>query len=131
MRFTKAMEGFEAHLRANGCSTHTVRSYVHDLGLLARWLRRTRGPSLVERVSSHHLDRFLRSEEALFTSTGHPRRLGPLGRMRAVLRSFFRWLESTDRVRFNPVPSLPVGAVHLPFNSLRTKPMMALSITLV
>ncbi len=114
MEIARTVEGFEAHLRANGCSIHTVRSYLHDLRLLARWLRRTRGPSLVERITPHHLDRFLTSEEALFTSTGHSRGPGALGRMRAVLRSFFRWLESTGQIRFNPAASLRVGRYSPP-----------------
>jgi len=63
MRIAKAMEGFETHLRANGCSIHTVRSYLHDLGLLAKWLRRARAPLLAEHIRPHHLDRFLTSEE--------------------------------------------------------------------
>ena len=94
MTIARAIEGFEAHLKANGCSIHTIRSYLHDLGLLAKWLRRTRGPDEVKRIRPYHLDRFLTSQDALFTSKGHPRGPGALGRMRAVLRSFFRWLES-------------------------------------
>ena len=109
MRIAEAMEGFEAHLRANGCSIHTVRSYLHDLGLLASWLQRSRAPSGMAHIGPHHLDRFLTSEEALFTVTGHPRGPGGLGRMRAVLRSFFRWLASTGQTRFNPAASLRVG----------------------
>src|SRR3972149_6236301 len=48
---------FESHLEANGYSIHTVRSYLHDLGLLSKWLRRTRGPDQVERIMPHHLGR--------------------------------------------------------------------------
>ena len=109
MRIEKAIKGFEAHLKANGCSIHTVRSYVHDLKLFGGWLQRTNGPSEVGRMMPHHLDRFLTSREALFTSTGYPRGPGGMGRLRAVLRSFFRWLESTGQSRFNPPSSLQVG----------------------
>jgi len=69
---------------------------------------------LVGRIRPRHLDRFLTSQEALFTAAGHPRGPGAMGRMRAVLRSFFRWLASTGRIRFNPAASLRAGRYSPP-----------------
>ena len=85
MKIVEKIEAFASHPRANSNSIHTVGSYLYALSLLEKWLRRTRGLVLIARITPHHLDGFLTSEETLFTAAGHPRRQGGLGRMRPLL----------------------------------------------
>ena len=55
MDMAKAIDHFTLHLKANGCSVHTVRSYACDLRKLERFCRRKR--LRVERITTADLAR--------------------------------------------------------------------------
>ncbi len=86
----KATSEFLAHLEANGCSVHTVRSYRCDLGKLERFLAgKVRA---VGRVQAGDLTRFLNRQAEAIGPGGRKPSQGAQNRLRAVLRSFFGWL---------------------------------------
>jgi integrase/recombinase XerC len=118
MRLDMAIERFVQHLEGNGCSMHTVRSYRCDLRSLQRFNGSSRTP--VGRITPAGLAQFLTSPHARVGPTGIVRSPGALNRLRAVLRSFFRWLHETGQIRSNPAGALRV-------RSLRPAPPVLLS----
>lgn len=117
MRLDLAIERFVQHLEANGCSVHTVRSYRSDLRSLQRFYDGSRTP--VDRITAANLSEFLTSPSALVGPMGTVRSPGAVNRLRAVLRSFFRWLHDTGQIRSNPACALRV-------RSLRPRPPVVL-----
>jgi integrase/recombinase XerC len=110
MMLDAAVDAFLQQLEANGCSVHTVRSYRSDLRSLGRFYGGKR-PN-VRRITAVHLSEFLTSPCALVGPTGRARSPGALNRLRAVLRSFFRWLHETGQVRSNPACALRVRSLR-------------------
>ncbi len=110
MRLGAAIDGFLQYLEGNGCSVHTVRSYLSDLRSLLCFYGGNRTP--VDRIAPAHLSKFLTSPCALVGPTGRPRSPGALNRLRAVLRSFFRWLHETGHIRSNPACALRVRSLR-------------------
>jgi len=110
MRLDAAIDGFLQHLEANGCSVHTVRSYRSDLRSLQRFCGN--GRARVARMTPTGLAEFLTSPHARIGPTGVVRSASALNRLRAVLRSFFRWLHETGQVRSNPACALRVRSLR-------------------
>jgi len=110
MRLGAAIDGFLQQLEANGCSVHTVRSYRSDLRSLQRFYGSNRTP--LNRIAPAHLSEFLTSPCALVGPTGRLRSPGALNRLRAVLRSFFRWLHETRQIGSNPACALRVRSLR-------------------
>ena len=104
MELRQAVERFDAHLQAGGCSRHTRRACACDLTGLARFCKKRRLG--LKAVECHHLAEFLNSPYAQFGPTGRQRAPGAINRVRASLRSFFRWLCDTGQIRANPAAAL-------------------------
>ncbi len=112
MRLSDAIDGFEQHLRANGCSRHTIRAYRCDLAGLARYYGGN--GARVEDVTPADLAAFMTSEHALVGPTGRTRGPGAINRVRATLRSFFGWLADTGQLGASPARALRVKALRQP-----------------
>ena len=111
MTLHDAISRFTRQLRTNACSPHTVGSYACDLRALERFLE---GGIPVKHISAHALAAFLTSPDALCSASGRPKGPGAVNRLRAVLRSFFRWLIETGHIRSNPAATLRVRSHRQP-----------------
>ncbi|HUT36138.1 MAG TPA: tyrosine-type recombinase/integrase [Planctomycetota bacterium] len=110
MRLDTAIHEFETHLRGNGCSRHTIRAYLCDLNGLHRFYESN--GSRVEDVTPSDVARFMASRHALAGPRGRTRSPGAVNRVRAALKSFFRWLGDTGQLGANPAAALRVRAVR-------------------
>jgi integrase/recombinase XerC len=111
MTLHDAIARFARHLQANSCSVHTVRSYACDLRSLERFLE---GGMPVKRITVHALNAFLTSNDAKMSVSGKPKGQGAINRLRAVLRSFFRWLFEAGQIQTNPAATLRVRSYRQP-----------------
>ncbi len=110
MRLDEAIRDFRTHLLANGCSRHTIRAYLCDLDGLHRFYENN--GARVEDITPADLARFMASRHALVGPTGRTRGPGAVNRVRAALKSFFRWLADTRQLGANPAAALRVRAVR-------------------
>src|SRR3954463_8334814 len=97
-----AMEAFIAHLRdARDASAHTVRAYARELGDLRTWLAK-HAPEVatVEQLGATTLRAYVadRADGKLAPAS--------VARVVATLRSFGRFLATTERVGGNPAALL-------------------------
>jgi len=118
MILRNVLSRFTRHLQAQGCSIHTVRSYACDLRKLGQFLG---GNVPVSRIRPDDLSRFLTSNKALLSDDGTPKSPGAVNRMRAVLRSFFRWLVETGQLRTNAASTLRVRVYRPPVPRMLTE----------
>jgi integrase/recombinase XerD len=77
-----------------GLSANTLDAYSRDLGSLAAYLKKS-GTSRWEDVSHEHISGYIQSLGPGFSPRSRSRRL-------AAFRSFFKFLEKTQRIRGNP-----------------------------
>lgn len=104
-----ALRSFERSLVAECRSPHTVGAYLRDVGLVARALRGAHPRVALAHVTPRMLDEALATKRVLTSRSCLPRSPISLHRLRAAVRSFFRWAERTGRVPSNPARFVRLG----------------------
>jgi len=103
MQLSRAVDRFRIHLEANAHSTHTISSYLHDLGLLAEALGST---AELGAVGTGDLARFLTSGAVTLKPDGSPKAPGSVDKVKTSLKAFFRWAHDAGLVEANPTAAL-------------------------
>ena len=104
MNLTTAIDQFLTRLAAEGKSPHTIACYRRDLEMLAAFT----GDVEVSMLTEDLLARFLLSDNATTTQTGAPRGEASLGRIKACLRSFGRFLANVGATGRDPAAWIKV-----------------------
>ena len=91
-------ESFLLRLEADGKSPHTISCYGRDLGLLLDFA----GDVSAAKITADLLAKFLLSDAVVKTHTGAPRGEASLGRIKACLRSFGRYVADTGATGVDP-----------------------------
>lgn len=84
-----------------GLSANTLSAYSRDLGDLHSYLKKLEVSSW-NQVSRNHISQYIQQQEASFSPRSRARRL-------AAFRSFFKFLERTDRIKVSPA-----ALIHFP-----------------
>ncbi len=98
MNLSTAINQFLTRLEADGKSPHTLSCYGRDLSLLAAFAGDVQAPE----ITADLLARFLLSEPVTTTHTGAPRGEASLGRIKACLRSFGRYVANVGATGRDP-----------------------------
>jgi integrase/recombinase XerC len=105
MNLSQAITNFDTYLRADSRSSHTIRSYIHDLLTFQGWLG---GDPHVASIQPTHLHEFLASNLVLKKPDGSPRTKGSINKIKTVLKAFFGWLETSGVIPANPASSIRI-----------------------
>lgn len=102
---------FETHLRTQGRSPHTIRSYLSDLRQFARWFRQTNGEDLLpERVTAidvREYRQYMLNVQRLKAST--------INRRLAALSVYLEWGKASGRILDNPASDVrAAGLLYQP-----------------
>ncbi len=92
VHISEALDTFVVQLRADGRVGSTIDQYRRHVGLLARWLAETGGPTEVERIQHQDLARFLSSPVVQCRHDGQPRKATSANGLRTSLRCFFAFV---------------------------------------
>jgi len=95
-----AIQAYAAHLQGSLCSVHTVKAFVGDLSLLAKYLGATHK---LGEVTRNELESFL---VYLRHDRGKPCSPKTLNRRVTALKSFFRWLVRSGILKDDPAAEL-------------------------
>ncbi len=95
---SELIESYLTRLEADGKSPHTLSCYGHDLGLLLAFA----GDVEAAALTADLLARFLLSAPVTTTHTGAPRGDASLGRIKACLRSFGRYVANVGATERDP-----------------------------
>jgi integrase/recombinase XerC len=98
MKLTAATEQFLTRLAADGKSPHTISCYRRDLGMLSRFT----GDIEAAETTADLLARFLVSDRVMLTYDGRQRAEASMGRIKACLRSFGRFLADVGATERDP-----------------------------
>ena len=98
MNLSIAIDQFLRRLEAEGKSPHTISCYHRDLGLLLDFA----GDVAAAEITPDLLARFLLSPPVTTTHVGAPRGNASIGRIKACLRSFGRFLANVGATGANP-----------------------------
>ena len=98
MNLSTTISQFLTRLEADGKSPHTLSCYGRDLGLLLAFA----GDVDASALDADLLARFLLSTPVTTTHTGAPRGQASLGRIKACLRSFGRYVANVGATGRNP-----------------------------
>ena len=98
MNLSTAISQFLTRLEADGKSPHTLSCYGRDLGLLLAFA----GDIEASALDADLLARFLLSTTVTTTHTGAPRGEASLGRIKACLRSFGRYVANVGATGRDP-----------------------------
>ena len=98
MNLSTSIDQFLTQLEAEGKSPHTLSCYGRDLGLLLAFA----GDIEASALNADLLARFLLSAPVTTTHTGAPRGEASLGRIKACLRSFGRYVANVGIAGRNP-----------------------------
>ncbi|HPQ72212.1 MAG TPA: tyrosine-type recombinase/integrase [bacterium] len=98
MNLSTAIDQFLTQLEAEGKSPHTLSCYGRDLGLLLAFA----GDIEASALNADLLARFLLSTPVTTTHTGAPRGEASLGRIKACLRSFGRYVANVGATGRDP-----------------------------
>jgi len=98
VNFSTAIDQFLTQLEAEGKSPHTLSCYGRDLGLLLAFA----GDIETSALNADLLARFLLSTPVTTTHTGAPRGEASLGRIKACLRSFGRYVANVGATGRDP-----------------------------
>ncbi len=98
MNLSTAIAQFLTRLEADGKSPHTLSCYGRDLNLLLAFA----GDVNASVLNADLLARFLLSAPVTTTHTGAPRGEASLGRIKACLRSFGRYVANVDATGRDP-----------------------------
>ena len=98
MNLSTAISQFLTRLEADGKSPHTLSCYGRDLGLLLAFA----GDIEASALTADLLARFLLSTPVTTTHTGAPRGEASLGRIKACLRSFGRFVANVGATGRDP-----------------------------
>ncbi len=110
----RANELFEIKLRADGRSTHTVSSYLRDLGQLERFLvDRFQCPE-VAGVTADMLNEFIVSPEVTRMPNGGLKVEGSVNKVKTSLKSFFNWLAVSGHIPSNPAAAVRIRHIERP-----------------
>ena len=103
MTLRRAIDRFRTHIEANAHSTHTISSYLHDLGMLVEALGST-----VElgAVGPDDLAKFLTSAAVTVKPDGSPKAPGSVDKVKTSLKAFFRWAHEAGLVEANPAATI-------------------------
>ncbi len=110
----RASELFEIKLRADGRSTHTVSSYLRDLGQLERFLASRFQCPEVAGVTADMLNEFLVSSEVTRMPDGGTKTEGSVNRVKTSLKAFFNWLAVSGHIPSNPAAAIRIKHVQRP-----------------
>ena len=98
MNLSTAINQFLTRLEAEGKSPHTISCYRRDLRSLATFA----GDIAVAELTEDLLARFLLSDSVTKTHTGTPRGQASIGRIKACLKSFGRFVATVDKTGRDP-----------------------------
>ena len=110
----RAIELFETKLRADGCSPHTVASYLRDLGQLERFLADRLQCPVVAGVTADILNEFLVSPAVTRMLDGKPKTEGSINKVKTSLKSFFNWLAASGHIPSNPAAAIRIRHIERP-----------------
>jgi len=112
MQLDRTIRDFETQLRANQRSSHTISSYLRDLGEFRAWLAEQRGPTDVRRLDAATLCRFATALCVTHTEDGRPKRASSIDKVKMSLRAFFRYLADAGVIATNPARVLRYRRDH-------------------
>lgn len=103
-----AIQGWKIYLADQGNSIHTVKAFVHDLELLAKFLSPTRTLGSISTADLNHFLNWLQK------GRGVPCSLKTLSRRITSIKSFFRWLHQHAVLSYNPAEQVVQHSVISP-----------------
>ncbi|MCX8061171.1 MAG: site-specific integrase [Anaerolineales bacterium] len=103
-----AIQGWKIYLADQGNSIHTVKAFVHDLELLAKFLSPTRTLANITTADLNHFLNWLQK------GRGVPCSPKTLSRRITSLKSFFRWLHQYAVLSYNPAEQVVQHSVISP-----------------
>ena len=89
MILNQAVNQFLIHQRASGRSPHTIGAHQRDLRLLLGHLG---GDCDLAAVTAHDLDAFLLTAPVILQTSGAPKSVTSINRIRSTIKAFFGWL---------------------------------------
>ena len=99
MTISETIEKFRLHQQAQNRSPNTIDSYQRELGRLSRFIGDEIDPA---NIASGELDQFINSDLTQLRSDGKKRTPGSIANTKAILNSFFRWLQHAGHITMNP-----------------------------
>lgn len=110
-----AIQGWKIYLADQGNSIHTVKAFVHDLELLAKFLSPTRTLGSISTADLNHFLNWLQK------GRGVPCSPKTLSRRITSIKSFFRWLHQHAVLSYNPAEQIVQHSVISPLPVVLTR----------
>src|SRR6185436_13623538 len=102
MHLQAALQAFLLQLEADGRSPHTIGQYRRHGHALANWLRETKSPTTVAKLTPDLLARFFAAAAAKNSCRGGPKKAVSVNAMRTSIRCFAKHLHDAGLVVTNP-----------------------------
>ena len=99
MNLKNAASEFKRHMLAENRSPNSIDSYQRELRKLMQYLNQN---AEVREISSDQLNRFINSDISRLRPDGKKRSLGSMSNTKAILNTFFKWLQNAGHININP-----------------------------
>ncbi len=106
MNLKNATSEFRRHMLAENRSGNSIDSYQRELKKLMRYLSLDTD---VKEISSDILNCFINSDQSQCKSDGEKRRSSSIANTKAILNSFFKWLQNAGHIDVNPSISIHIS----------------------